>query len=235
MKDAVIEEVNCKSVREALWDYTAGTLNATDSLLVDMHIAECRACELHRAEVRSVRLGLKGLPEVSVSMMLNTRLRVIASRERSRQVLRRDLAARFRDLKETAKLIFDNMLRPVAVPAAGGLLASFLCFGVIVDTLHVHVHSPWENDIPFGLYTQVAIDDFSPFSVNGKDVIVELTVDRNGVVSDFEVPQSNSVTPDELSEIGNLVLYSTFKPATQFGENVSGKILVSIHHINIRG
>jgi hypothetical protein len=229
----VIEELNCTSVRSALWDYADGTLDSVDGLLVDMHMKECRDCELRKAEARSVRNGLKGLREVNVPPMLRTRLKVVASRERSRQILRRDLAARFNEVKSWAKLMYDNLLRPVMVPAAGGLLASFLCFGVIVDNLHVH--APWENDIPVGLYTQVAIDDFSPFSVNGNDVIVQLTVDRDGVVSDFEVPQSNSVSPDELAEIGNLVLYSSFTPATAFGQKVTGKILVSIHHINIRG
>jgi hypothetical protein len=233
MRAPVIEQLNCKSVRGALWDYAEGTLDTADSLLVDVHMRECRDCELHRAEARSVRNGLKGLREINVPPMLRTRLKVVASRERSRQNLRRDMAARFAELKSWTKLMYDNLLKPVMVPAAGGLLASFLCFGAIVDTLHVH--AAWENDIPVGLFTQVAIDDFSPFSVNGDDVIVQLTVDRDGVVSDFEVPQSSSVEPDELAEIGNLVLYSTFTPATAFGQKVTGKILVSIHHINIRG
>jgi hypothetical protein len=54
------------------------------------------------------------------------------------------------------------------------------------------------------------------------------------MVTDFEVPQGTS-SPDELREIGNLVLYSSFSPATAFGQRVAGKILVNIHHINIRG
>jgi hypothetical protein len=118
------------------------------------------------------------------------------------------------------------------VPAAGGMLASFLCFGVIVDTLQYHPE--WQNDIPVGLYTQVAIDDVSPFSVNGKDVMVQLTIDKDGSVSGFEVPQGTA-TEDEMREIGNLVLYSSFTPATAFGQPVTGKILVNILHINIRG
>ena len=36
-----------------------------------------------------------------------------------------------------AALFIDNLLKPVAVPAAGGLLASFFCFFLIVDTLHL--------------------------------------------------------------------------------------------------
>jgi hypothetical protein len=222
----------CKSVRGTLWDYAAGTLGEIDRLLVAAHLRDCRECDLHRAEVRSLRTGLKHLPEKGVSHLLRTQLRVIASRERSRQALRRNLAARMADLRSRAKLVFDNLLRPIAVPAAGGMLASFLCFGVIVDTLHVH--PVWDYDIPVGLFTQVTIDDVSPFSVNGKDVMVELTVDRTGRVTDFEVPQGTA-TPDELKEIGNLVFYSSFIPATAFGQPVTGKILVNIQHINIRG
>jgi hypothetical protein len=172
------------------------------------------------------------LPALSVSPLLRTRLRVIASRERSRQALRQTLATRLAELRSKAKLLFDNLLKPIAVPAAGGMLASFLCFGAIVDTLHVHPE--WQNDIPVGLYTQVTIDDVSPFSVNGNDVMVELTVDKDGSVSDYELPQGAG-SPDEMREIGNLVLYSSFVPATAFGQRVTGKILVNIHHINIRG
>lgn len=227
-----MDELNCKSVRSSLWDYMAGALDENLHLAIRAHLEDCRECDLHRAEVRSVRSGLKHLPQVGVSPILATRLRVIASRERSRSLLRRDLAARFEELRSRVKLTFDNMLRPLALPAAGGLLASFLCFGAIVDTLHVHPE--WSDDIPVGLFTQVTVDDLSPFSVGGKDVLVQLTIDQNGMVSDFEVPQGTA-TPDEIQEIGNLVLYSSFNPATAFGQRVTGKILVNIHHINIRG
>lgn len=227
------EELNCRSVRSTLWEYVAGTLDQSASLMVAMHLRECGECDLHRAEVRSMRTGLKSLPEMGVSSLLRTKLRVIASREHSRQALRRNLAARLADLRSRMKLTFDNLLRPIAVPAAGGMLASFLCFGVIVDTLNVY--PVWDNDIPVGLFTQVTIDDVSPFSVcSGKDVLVELTIDKNGAVSGFEVPRGKA-SPDELKEIGNLVLYSSFTPATSFGQRVSGKILVNIQHINVRG
>jgi hypothetical protein len=231
------EELNCKAVRSSLWDYAAGTLGTVEHESLAAHLHECRECDLHRAEVRSLRTGLKGLPVMAVSPMLATRLKVVASRERSRFMLRRNLATRISELRSRAKLLFDNVLRPIAVPAAGGILASFLCFGVIVDTLHVHPewqHPEWQNDIPVGLFTKVTIDDVSPFSVNGKDVIVQLTIDADGTVSDFEVPQGNT-SADEMREIGNLVLYSSFIPATAFGQRVTGKILVNIHHINIRG
>jgi len=119
-----MEDTTCKSVRSALWDYTAGTLEQSDGRLVEVHLGECRECNLHRAEVRSLRTGLKHLPGKTVSPLLRTKLRVIASRERSRQALRRDLAARMVEFRSRAKLAFDNLLRPIAVPVAGGVLAS---------------------------------------------------------------------------------------------------------------
>lgn len=226
-------EIACSSVRRALWDFTAGTLDPDSNLMVEAHLDECRACGLHRAEVRSLSTGLKHLPKMTPASLLHTRLRVIASRERSRMMLRRTLALRFAEFRSRFRLMFDNVLRPVAIPAMGGLLASFLCFGVIVDTLQFH--PDWTDDIPVGLYTQVAIDDVTPFSdCAGKDVLVQLTIDREGNVVGFEVPQGNT-TPDELKEIGNLVLYSSFTPATAFGEPITGKILVHIQHLNVKG
>lgn len=228
-----MDELNCSAVRGSLWDYAAGALDQNQKLLMAEHLSGCRECSLRRSEVRSLSAGLRNLPKFNVGPLLETKLRVIASRERSRQALRRNLSARFAEFRSRVKLTFDNLLRPFAIPAVGGLLASFVCFGVIVDTLHFHPE--WDDDIPVGLYTQVAIDDVSPFAVDaGKDILVQLTIDREGEVSGFEIPQGTA-SPDQMKEIGNLVLYSSFTPATAFGEPVSGKILVHIQHVNVRG
>jgi hypothetical protein len=226
-------EVTCSSVRSSLWDFTAGTLDPEATGMVAAHLDDCRDCRLHRAEVGSLSSGLQHLPKMLPSPMLRTRLSVIASRERSRQMLRRNLAARFAEFRSRLKLMFDNVLRPVALPAMGGMLASTLCFGVIVDTLHIP--PDWSDDIPVGLYTEVAIDDVTPFSAcAGKDVLVQLTIDRKGNVVGFEVPHG-AASPEEMKEIGNFVLYSSFTPAMAFSEHVSGKILVYIQHLNVRG
>jgi hypothetical protein len=233
----MVDELNCNSVRSALWDYAAETLGASERESVTIHLGNCRECSLHRAEVRSLRTGLRNLPEKNVSALLSIRLKVVASRERSRLLLRRDLAARLGDLRLNAKLLFDNLLRPLAVPAAGGILASFFCIAMILDTLHFHPE--WQPDIPVSLFTQVTIEGMSPFSVDGPDVTMQLTVDANGAVSDFELPpdgkNAHRASPQEMREIGNMVLFSTFTPATSFGQRVPGKIVVGSRHINIRG
>jgi len=233
-----MDDMTCKSVQNSLWDYMAassrkgGSPRATRGDIM-LHLDICRKCELHGAEVRSLRSGLRHLPARHVPPILNTRLRVLASRERARLLTHRDLGSRLRDLGSNLRLWFDNLLKPFAVPAAGGILASFLCFGVIVDTLHVV--PDWTNDIPIGLYTDVTIDEPSPFTHNGPDVMVQLTVDSDGNVTDYELPQGHNASIEEMQEIGNLAFFTTFTPAKRLGQAVSSKRLFYIHHMSIKG
>jgi len=230
-----MDDLNCIVVRKSLWEFADGNSGNPDALPpveIASHIETCRGCRRERADVAALREGLRSLPQRTVSPLLATKLRVMASRERSRQMRRRDFEARWTEFVAQAKLLFDNLLRPLAVPAAGGLLASLFCFGLMLDSLHIG--PTWQNDIPVGLFTQVTMDDVSPFCSKGQDVIVQLTVDADGNVSDFSLPQG-SATPEEMQDIGNLVFYSTFTPATAFGQRVAGKILVGIQHIDIKG
>lgn len=228
-----MDELNCKTVRGSLWDFIAGSLEAGLSECIALHLNVCRECEMYRGEVRSVRSGLKHLPSRQVPDLLNMKLLVLASREHSRWRTRRNLSAWLGEQKSRAKLFFDNLLRPFAVPAAGGILASFLCFGVIVNTLHVS--ADWQDDIPIGFFTEIAINELSPFCSSGKDVMVQLSVDSRGRVTDFALPQNSNASPEEMQEIGNLVFYSTFTPATRLGQPVSSKRLFYIGHISIKG
>jgi hypothetical protein len=164
-----------------------------------------------------------------------TRLQVIASRERSRQLLRLDPVGWMRDRLGRALMSFDNFLRPLAVPAAGGLLASCLCFSLIAHTLQLRPYM-MDNDMPIGLNTEVMIapDDVSPFPFSKKDVTVQVTVDAEGNVTDYSMPQGSSATPEELEQIGSLVLYSTFTPAMRIGQRVASKRLLAIVHMDVQ-
>jgi hypothetical protein len=225
-------ELSCQLVRAALWDHAGGRLGEADSGRISTHLLGCRECDRRRLEVSTLATGLKDLPVRRPPSIVSMRLRVAASRDRSRRLVRLDMAARWKDFRQRARLTFDNLLKPLAVPAAGGILASFLCFGVIVNNLHLD--PSFNEDMPVGLYRAVTIDELSPFCFEGRDVLVQLSIDRDGNVTDFMVPQEKP-SPDEMREIGNLVLYSSFKPARAFGQPVSSKVLLLIQHSTIRG
>ncbi|HYA16324.1 MAG TPA: hypothetical protein VEF06_02600 [Bryobacteraceae bacterium] len=212
--------MTCKSVQRSLWETP---LNEE----VIAHLNECGECEMQRRQIRALSAGMRNLPVHRVPELATLRLQVLASHR-----VHGRLPSAFGQWCSRMKLAFDNLLKPLAVPAVGGIMASFLCFGVIVDKLQYR--PDWSPDIPVGLFTEVTMDEPSPFGCQGEDVIVQLTVDENGKVTDYTLPR-DGVSPAQMQEIGNLILYSTFIPATSFGQRVSSRILVDIHHVNVRG
>ena len=236
----MMEELSCKSVRQSLWDYATqapgkSECDAIDSPLreaVDSHLSMCRDCGRSFADVSSLRTGFRHLPTQAVPPLLNTRLKVIASRERSRQLLRLNPAAWLHDQLDRFLLSFDRFLRPYAVPATGGLLASCLCFSLIAHSLQLRPYLAGDFDMPIGIYSEIAIDDVSPFSLSGKDVTVQVTVDANGNVANYSTLNGTRPTTEEFESIGGFLLYSTFTPAMRDGQRVSSKRLIAIHHLN---
>jgi len=179
----------------------------------------------------SIRQALAELPLATPPADLTARLRVMASHAREARV-----RSPFAWIERLA-FEFNQVLRPLAVPATGGLLSSMLLFGTLIDTFNVQRYL--KDEVPLGIYTQVSVDELSPFGGYGGDLLVEVTIDSKGRVSDFSIPggslTNGKMSEDQLRQIGNLILYSTFTPATAYGIPVSGKILVALHHINVRG
>ena len=103
-----MEDLNCRSVHESLGE-------GGDRAAIEAHLSICRECQQDRAEVRSLTAGLRSLPQKVISPLLETRLRVIASRERSRHILKRNLSTRAANFFSRVKLHFDNLLRPLKV------------------------------------------------------------------------------------------------------------------------
>ena len=214
-----MDELNCTSVRQTPWGNSA---HPADS---------ARPSEPGDRQ----EIGLKYLPHRAVPPMLNMRLRVLASREHSRRARHQNFRTWLADKASRIRLSFDNLLKPLCVPAAGGLLASSLCFCVIVDTLHLHDMRNWQEDIPINFSSEIALGELSPFSVLGQDVMVQLSVDSEGNVTDYALPQTTNPSAEQLQQIGNLVLFSTFTPAMRLGRPIASKRLFYIRHISVKG
>jgi hypothetical protein len=229
-------ESECRTVRGMLWEFHTEELPAAAAAAVSEHLSRCRECELHSLEDKSLSTGLRHLPRMSVSPLLATRLRIIASKERQVALYRNNFGGRMREFLLRQRLKIDHLLRPIWVPATGGLLASFFCFATIVSALQIdHRSDGWDDDIPIGFQSEIAIDELSPFSYGGGDVMVQLSVDSKGQVTDFATPTGTSPSHEEMQAIGNLVLYSTFTPAFRFGRPVASKRLFYIRHISVKG
>jgi anti-sigma factor RsiW len=199
-------------------------LRDAERAAVVQHLAECADCRQIERELRSVSMALRETPPKRPPLDLTYRLRVIASHERVRLTKGSDWWAR-------ARFGFNQILRPLAVPAAGGVLFSLLFFAILTPSFTVHANT--HNDVPMGLYTPAAMVSPSPFGYNGQDITVEVTVDQSGAVSDYSVP-GGKLSKAEMSDVANFILFTTFNAATAFGQPVSSKLLLSITHTDVR-
>ena len=213
--------MNCNKVRRSLSAFLDNEMERGERAGISRHLASCRECGGDLQELRSLRAIVRELPPVVSPARLKTELQVIASRQ-----------SVHRNWRDRAALTLHNFMRPLAVPAAGGLLCSLLLFAVLGDSLSYR--QDLRNDSPLTLFTQVTMEDPSPFASNGSDVMVELTIDAHGNVADYFIPKG-SLSREEMKQMGNLILFTSFNPATAYGLPTASKVVVSVHRINVRG
>jgi hypothetical protein len=179
--------------------------------------------------MRIQRTALRSLAAPAIPPMLHSRLQVLASHERKRQLARIDLAARFADWRSLARLRLGNLMRPVALPVAGGLISALLMFAALIPSVTYAHFSTAEPPAP--VFTdpdgQVVgegefpkLERASGPADKGK-VVVLLTIDDRGHVQNYTVTQG-AITP----EVQNFILFSQFTPATMFGKPTWGRIRV---------
>ncbi len=228
--------MSCRALENHLSRFLEGDLPETQSRVLLLHLSKCQACNAKTAEARQARTQLlasmRAMPVKQAPWELTSRLRVTASHELARVRGCGDFSSASRRWWMRARISMRDLMRPLALPAAGGLLSSIACFSMLASSLTFPQQFAG-NDIPLGFTTQVQVDQLSPFGYTGHDVVIELTIDKNGQVADYSA--HGSVTRDDMRQLGNLILFTSFAPATAFGQPTSGKILLRSHRINVRG
>jgi hypothetical protein len=196
---------------------------------VAVHLDECRECALS-----GLRSSLKNLPPAPVPEPLRTQLQVLASRERARWNANKTVSLALHNWAVNIKLAIDNLMRPLALPLAGGLASALLLFGVVVPTLGFRPSVM--NDVPTGFYTAATLVEVAPLGISNDEAVVELYVDAKGQATDYSV-QKGKVSPEMQADLTKMMFFARFTPATWFGQPTNGRVLVSFRRINyvVRG
>jgi hypothetical protein len=222
--------MSCEKVQKQISSLLDRKLAAAERDGVLAHIKSCRACSAHRESLESLRTELRGLSLPPMPEELRAKLRVMASHERERRVARLSLSARMSYWGAHARLFFDNLMRPLALPFAGGSLMALVTFSLLVPSLsfpHNFDDQSWfRPPIPESTYVPgvlhnawiVRADIEVPQGMNA----VELTIDEQGKVRDYSVA-GGSLTPDLQSII---MLPPPFRPATVLGLPIPSKVKV---------
>ena len=199
---------------------------------VAQHLGQCRQCSAYARDLSELRSALRSLPVEPPPTRLLTQLQVLASRERMRQLSRGTLTALVHFWSGELRLFFDNLMRPLAIPFAGGLISALFLFAMLAPALQSPRRSA-PDVLLSGLFgqTQATFDEIPPFGFSEDDVVVQVTLDRYGSVIDYSIP--NNLNSKLRNDIANMILFTRFEPATQFGMPIAGKILVSFRRDRI--
>jgi len=229
--------MSCKNVQERISLILDGMLPDAERESVLAHIELCRECGTFFANFEAQRSLMRSMAPIPVPDLLAARLRVVASHEREHQLARVSVRERVRRVVSALNLAFENMMRPVALPIAGGLLSTILLFSLMMPSLSFAQHpnaggydysteprgsivtNPWDDG------PDADAEDFpmigSPSLASDYVNIVNLTIDESGRVVDWKVVRGR-VT----DEIATIIIMGRFEPATNFGIPISGTIQV---------
>jgi Putative zinc-finger len=228
--------MSCEHVQERVSSILDRTLPAAEQENVLAHIRSCRDCNTHLESAQELRAAMSRLNHAPVPPVLAGRLRVIASHERTRNIARATFAGRVAQISDRIGLLFDNMMRPLALPFAGGLVSALMIFGFLVPTLTItHAYADEalftyaDGEVVIlglnGAYMPAQESDNAP-RIERPDArtpdtanVIDLTIDPNGRVWDWSVARGE-LTPD----LANIIMFGQFSPATNLGVPIPSKV-----------
>jgi hypothetical protein len=158
-------------------------------------------------------------------------LRVMASQERNRRLA---WMHPFQHFADRFHLWVENLMRPLALPLAGGLISALFLFGTIIPTFAFHRNFS-VNDVPVALFTEPTVKAQNSLGLPDDDLVIEVILDGQGRVIDYTIIQGPSLASNsELRRaIENKLLFMEFTPATAFGVSMRGKLTLSFNRWNV--
>jgi len=222
--------VTCTQSKSMLSAYLDGALTGKQMQSLDRHLRQCAGCGNEYESLRRTQSLLANIRPVRVPNDLSLKLRLAISHE-----VARSRSSRVR----TLLLHLENELRGFMVPATTGLVATVLIFGLVAAILAVppSVHAN-AADVPLTFSTDPELlpnsFGFTMGPVSDESLLIEAYVDANGRVQDYRI-LAGAEDPKDLRELKNMLILTTFRPATWMGTPRAGTAILSFSRISVRG
>ena len=72
-------------------------------------------------------------------------------------------------------------------------------------------------------------------SIHEGSLVIEADVDSHGRVQDYRILSDEGTSPDMLPQVKNMLIFTTFRPATAFGRPTTGRAILSFSKISVKG
>lgn len=238
--------MNCKTVRAKLAGYldnaVTGMSPARERADISKHLEGCGGCREDLERFRKLAVLLSRVPRSAPPADLAVRIRVAAAQSTP------DTVSRLRRMKDRAEILLDNVLRPLTVPATGGLFSAILIFAVVLQLIvpGITVRAV-ANDVPSNILRPAELISLSDYpeswAPEQHDVelslphglLVDVTVDASGQMVDYQI-LAGPHSVDLQHQLDQILFFSRFRPMRSFGRPTSGgHVILSFSAVRVRG
>jgi hypothetical protein len=162
---------------------------------------------------------------------LKVRLRVMASRER--ELVVRSGGSRLTALWRSWKFRIDEFMRPLALPATGGLLSTMVMFGTLVLTISTTTRAVVTYEVPVQYSPNRLEATLLPVELRQQSVTLTMTMDQAGRMQGYAVADGTkaSFTGDSSRASVSIPSLSRILGVT---EPISGNIQISFQPLAYR-
>jgi len=221
--------MRCSQAKSLFSPYLDGVLTGAQMIALGQHLDACDGCRGRYGSLRQTQRLLAAVGKRKAPLDLPLKLRLAISRE----------------VAQASHLYFagwrirvEHAINVFMVPATAGLASAVLTFGFLMGVLALPLQAG-RPDVPLTLNTAPQLEQ-SAFgsalsSIKGDSLVIEAYVDSNGRVEDYRV-LSNPEEPKDLPpQVKNMLIFTTFRPATFMGRPTAGTAVLSFSKVSVKG
>jgi putative zinc finger protein len=222
--------MKCAQAKSMFSPYLDGALTGTQMHALSKHMEGCSSCQGDYVSLQQVQELLGKIGPRRVPADAGLALRVAMSRE-----IARSKHAYF----EGVMVRLENTLNAFMVPVTAGLVTAIVIFGLLMGFLALpgQLQASYD-DVPLMIYTapQLQQSAFTTLdSISDDSLVIEADVDSRGRVQDYRILSNPRESQDLLPQVKNMLIFTTFRPATSMGHPTTGKAVLSFSKISVRG
>lgn len=240
--------MKCTTVQKKLAGYldnvSIGSERVKERAAIRGHLEVCGACREELQRFRKLAVLLSRVPKNSPPADLALRIKVAAAQAQQSQ----DWPSRFRQFREHAGIVLENVWRPLTLPATGGLLSAILVFAMVFQMILPGITvSAVQNDVPINLMRPAELVSLSDYPQSWAPeqhdaelslphgLLVDVTVDAQGHMTDYQILAGPS-SLELRRQLDEMLLFSRFTPMLYFGRpTAGGHVVLSFSAVRVRG
>jgi hypothetical protein len=220
--------MNCDQAKSLFSPYLDGAISGVQMQALSQHFGVCSPCHDEYRLLRQTQQLVAAAGRRKVPADVGLKLRLAMSRE---------IARSRRPMLEGLRIRFENTVKAFMLPATAGLVLAIAVFVVLMGSFAVPLEANTGGDLTLNTAPEFQQSAFgmSADSFNADSLVIEAYIGPTGRVEDYRILSDPQGQKDLPTEVKNMLIFTTFRPATYLGKPTSGRAVLSFSKISVRG